>query len=213
MKIIQADGITNINKLKNSGGWYWGTDHTSGDLYDAEELFRAEHKICCNRLIFLHFPDGRMVEPIKAMAGQYFGNPVFYQDQVYFFIVDFPVEKIQISRWNPDTNIVDHVTELPLSSVIDCYNLTLYAGKELMLLRQGGGEPFQIIWPEKAEFSIGERESFEFRDEDRLYFSRWEENPDYREEVVVRQFSTGEVVEVFPGTLREFPMGQYWLLQ
>ena len=25
MKIIQANGITNINELKNSGGWYWGT--------------------------------------------------------------------------------------------------------------------------------------------------------------------------------------------
>ena len=32
MKIIQANGITNINELKNSGGWYWGTDYADGDL-------------------------------------------------------------------------------------------------------------------------------------------------------------------------------------
>ena len=83
MKIIQTNGITNINELKNSSGWYWGTDYTDGDLYEAEELFRAEHEIRSNRLIILHFPEGRMTEPIKATAGQYFGKPVFYQEQVY----------------------------------------------------------------------------------------------------------------------------------
>ena len=57
MKIIQANSITNINELKNSGGWYWGTDYTSGDLYEAEELFRTEHEISSNLLIFLHFPE------------------------------------------------------------------------------------------------------------------------------------------------------------
>ena len=213
MKIIQANGISNINELKNSSGWYWGTDYTDGDLYEAEELFRDEHEIRSNRLIFLHFPEGRTAEPIKATAGQYFGKPVFDQEQVYLLMVDFPAEKILILRWNPVADIVDHVTEIPLSSAIDCYNLSLYAGKELMLLRQGGSEPLQIIWPEKAQFSIGERESFVFRDGDRLYFSRWEEDPDYREEVVIRQFPTGEILEVLPGVLQEFPSGQYWLLR
>ena len=213
MKIIQANGITNINELKNSSGWYWGTDYTDGDLYEAEELFRDEHEIRSNRLIFLHFPEGRTAEPIKATAGQYFGKPVFDQEQVYLLMVDFPAEKILILRWNPDADIVDHVIEIPLSSAIDCYNLSLYAGKELMLLRQGGSEPLQIIWPEKAQFSIGERESFVFRDGDRLYFSRWEEDPDYREEVVIRQFPIGEILEVLPGVLQEFPSGQYWLLR
>ena len=213
MKIIKTNGITNLIELKNSGGWYWGIDYTGGDLYEAEELFRTEHEICCNRLIFLHFPKGKMVEPIKLTAGQYFGNPVFYQGQVYLLRVDFKAEKILISRWDPDTDNVDCVTELPLSSAIDCYNLNLYAGKELMLIRQGGSEAFQIIWPEKVQFSVGEREGFEFRDGDRLYFSRWEEDPHYREEVVIRQFLTGEVLEVLPGTLQKFSIGQYWLLQ
>ena len=176
-------------------------------------MFRTEHEIRSNRLIFLHFPEGRTAEPIKAAAGQYFGNPVFYQEQVYLLMVDFPAVKILIFRWKPDTDLVAHVTELPLSSAIDCYNLNLHAEKELMLLRQGGSEPFQIIWPEKAQFSIGERESFVFRDGGRLYFSRWEEYPEYREEVVIRQFPTGEMLEVLPGALQEFPMGQYWLLQ
>ena len=213
MKIIKTDGITNINELENSGGWYWGTDYASGDLYEAEELFQDGHEICCNRLLFLHHPDGQMAEPVKAKEGQYFGAPVFYDGQVYLLMVDFPAKKILISCWKPNTEIVTCVTELPLSSAIDCYNLSLHAGESLMLLRQGGSEPFQIIWPEKAEFFVSGREGFCFRQSNRLYFSRWEEDPDYREEVVIRHFPTGDILEVLPGSLREFPNGQYWLLQ
>ena len=163
--------------------------------------------------MFLHFPEGRRAEPIQAAAGRYFGDPVFYREQVYLLLVEFPAEQILISRWDPETDLVERVAELPLSSAIDCYNLKLYAGNDLMLVRQGGGEPFQMLWPEKAQFPIGEREGFAFRDGDSLYFRRWEEDPNYREEVVVRQFPTGEVLEMLPGTLQELPMGQYWLLQ
>ena len=49
-----------------------------------------------------------------------------------------------------------------------------------------------------------------------LYFSRWFEEPDgsdYREEVVVRRYPAGEVLEVIPGTLWEMPDGQRWVLQ
>ena len=42
MKRIQTNGVTDLNELNNSGGWYWGTDDTGGDLYDAEERFRGE---------------------------------------------------------------------------------------------------------------------------------------------------------------------------
>ena len=213
MKIIQTKGIVYFNELENSSGWYWGTDYAGGDLYEAEELFRDGHEISGNRLVFLHYPDGSTAEPIKAKSGQYFGSPVFYQGQVHLLMVDFPAKTILIFCWKPDTDIVNHVTELPLSSAIDCYNLSLRAGKELMLLREGGSGPFQIIWPEKAQFSIGEREGFEFRDGDRLYFSRWEEDPDYREEAVIRQFPTGKILEVLPGSLQEFPAGQHWLLR
>lgn len=213
MKIVATNGITNINELENSGGWYWGTDYASGDLYEAEELFRDGHEIRCNRLLFLHAPDGRMVEPVQAKEGQYFGAPVFYEGQTYLLMVDFPAKKILLSCGDLDTQTVERVAELPLSAAIDCYNLSLFAGESLVLLRQGGSEPFQMIWPEKAEFSVSGRESFCFKEGDRLYFSRWEEDPDYREEVVIRKFPTGEIVQVLPGSLQEFPAGQYWLLQ
>ena len=46
----------------------------------------------------------------------------------------------------------------------------------------------------------------------RLYTTVWYEDPEYREEVLVRDYETGEVLERIPGSLRQMPDGQRWLL-
>ena len=38
----------------------------------------------------------------------------------------------------------------------------------------------------------------------------WYEDPDYREEVLMRDYDTGEVLEQIPGSLRSMPDGQRW---
>ena len=100
---------------------------------------------------------------------------------------------------------------LPLSIVADCYNLMLEASP-LMLTRSAHDNQFQIIWPEHRDFAIEDHEIFEFLEENRLYTSVWYEDPDYREEVLVRDYDTGEVLERIPGSLRSMPDGQNWLL-
>ena len=82
-----------------------------------------------------------------------------------------------------------------------------------MLVRQANDEKFQIIWPETVEFDIGETETFVERKGDQLYFCRWYEDPDYREEVVVRKYPAGEIAEVIPGSWTAMPNGQVWILQ
>ena len=49
-------------------------------------------------------------------------------------------------------------------------------------------------------------------EENRLYTTVWYEDPNYREEVLVRDYETGEVLERIPGSLRQMPDGQRWLL-
>lgn len=45
MKRIITNGITDLEPLAGSSEWYWGADNASGDLYEAEELFRSGHPI------------------------------------------------------------------------------------------------------------------------------------------------------------------------
>lgn len=215
MKIIQTNGITDLVEIPGSEGWYYGIDCVNGDLYEAEQLYRDKHKICCNRLILLHCPEGKVVEPIVAKDGQYFSNVVCCEGNICILLADFTAGMIRIHRFDVTTERTDLLTELPLSSVEDCYNLLLYT-KPLMLTRSSG-DAFQIIWPERVDLCVGTRESFCFREDDRLYFSRWNEDenhdPEYWDEMVIRRYPTGEVLDVFPGANWELPDGQQWVLQ
>ena len=77
MKEIKTNGIYYLEPLSGTREWYWGSDYTHGDLYEAEKLFYMNHPVKSNRLIFVHYPDGNMVEPVEARKGCYFGSPPF----------------------------------------------------------------------------------------------------------------------------------------
>lgn len=215
MRIIKTNGITDLVKIPGSGGWYYGIDCISGDLYEAEELYRDGHEICGNRLILLHHPEGSVVEPIPAREGRYFSNAVFSDGRICILLADFPAGMIRIFCYDMTTQAVELLTELPRTSLEDCYNLRL--DTEPLMLTRSCADHFQIIWPERVDLRIGIRESFCFREDDRLYFSRWNEDadhdPEYWDEMVIRGYPTGEVLEVLPGTSWELPDGQQWVLQ
>lgn len=210
-KIIATRGITSLDPLEGSGGWYWGSDYTHGDLYEAQELFRSGHPVSGNRLVFVRWPDGRVAEPIAGRAGQYFGRPVFLEGKIQILLADFGAGQIRICRYDPAEERVETAAELPLSAVKDCYNLSLCA-PPLTLIRHVVGEELQLVWPERADVALEGTECFCCMEGDRLYFSQWFEDPDYREEVVVRSRATGAVLERIPGTLTEMPGGQRWIL-
>ncbi len=210
IKTIRTGGISHLEPLPGSGDWAWGTDCTSGDLYEAEELYLAGHRIESNRLILVHLPDGRVAEPVRAGKGRYFGRPACDGGDPVLLLADFPAGELRLLRYDDASGAVTPVVTLPRGAVEDCYNLMPHTSP-LCLTRQAAGR-FQILWPERADFPIHPAESFCFREGDRLWFSRWFEDPDYREEAVVRRFPDGEIIEQFSGSLNELPDGQQWLL-
>ena len=211
MKRIITNGITDLEPLAGSSEWYWGTDYASGDLYEAEELFRSGRPIDKNRLVMVRCPEGTVYEPVRTKSGQYFGRPVYHDGQVVLLMVDFPQEKIHILIFRETDGTTEPLAVLPLSIVEDCYNLMLEASP-LILTRSAHDNKFQILWPERRDFAIEDHEIFEFLEGNRLYTSVWYEDPDYREELLVRDYDTGELLERIPGSLRSMPDGQNWLL-
>jgi len=124
--------------------------------------------------------------------------------------VDFSRREILIYRCAADMLSAEVHAHMPLDAVPDCYNLMLHA-HPLTLTRQGRQE-FQVVWPEQSAFALDPTETLDCRDGDELIFSKWYEDPDYREEAVVRRYPTGEVLERVDGTLTTMPDGQKWLL-
>ena len=200
-----------MEKLEGTTKWYWGTDYIHGDLYEAEELFNNNHKIKSNTLLFVSYPDGKVIEPIKAQDGQYFGRPIYYNNNIIILIVDFNKQLIKLEQYDDITSEIVNIVSIPLSEVKDCYNLMLNT-YPLMLTREGNENVFEIRYPNKIQFPIGNGESFYFRKDDHLYFSVWVEDEQYREEVIIRDINTGDIIEKKAGAITVMPDGQVWLL-
>lgn len=211
MKIIKTQGINYIELLAENSVWYCGTDYSCGDLYEAEEVFLENGLVHPNRVIFINNLDGRLVEPIILEDNQYFGRPTQIDGIIYMLIVDFAKKLIRIVDCGEAFEQLVTKVEIPMSDVKDCYNLLL-RGNPLMLTRQGGENDFEVIWPEKISLNIGANEAFVYRCEEDMVFSRWIEDPDYREEIVVRN-KVGEIKKIIPGNLFIAPNGEKWILQ
>ena len=211
MKKIDIQGMINFIELDGSDEWYWAMDHTGGDLYEAEELFKSGHEISCNKLVFVKYPSGEVFEPINPERGQYFGRPIYYENEIVILLVNFIEGKIKIISYKNDFKVSNIIAIIPLSEVTDCYNLRLEKSP-LILIRSGYDNMFDMIYPEKIKFPITSHEGFEYIAKDKVYFGTWYEDPDYREEVIVRDIVTGEIIETFKGSIRIMPNGDKWLL-
>ena len=80
------------------------------------------------------------------------------------------------------------------------------------LCRRGQERDFQVVWPDKGAFTIDNTEELNFRDGDKLLFTKWYEDPYYREESVVRSYPDGNKLDQFRGDIKEMPDGQKWIL-
>lgn len=211
MKRIITNGISCLEPLRGSGQWYCGMDYTGGDLYEARELYRDGHPIQCNRCILIRYPDGTVYEPVHTKPGQYLGKPVYCDGQIAFLMVDFPKEEIHILSFHETTGKTNRLAVLPLSLAEDCYNLMLKTSP-LLLTKSPQGNHFYVLWPERREFVLEDRESFVFLDGDKMYTEKWYDEPYYWDEVLVRNFKTGNILERMPGSIWPMPDGQKWLL-
>ena len=213
MKIIDIHGANHIELVPGgTGEWYWATDYIHGDLYEAEALFRQGHPVRSNRLYLIHYPDGTVYEPVPPVDGQYLGYPVFDGEFVVLLAVNFAESVIHILRFLQQQEKTQEVVWLPLSAVKDCYNLILHASP-LSLTRQPNDGTFEIIWPEHVRFAINDRETLSFRDRDMLYFNLWYEDPEYREETLVRSVQDGTILERLIGDIRIMPNRERWLIK
>lgn len=211
MKTIDLKGISYITKLEGTEKWYWGSDYVHGDLYEAEEVYGTGEEVKCNRLVLVKYPEGRVIEPVKLDRGQYFGNAAFERNQIVILYVDFIEGKIILKSFDCESEEVRTLAELKRSEIHSCYGLMLQTNP-LFLSCDENDCKFQILWPEQAEFEIEKTETLHTREGDILIFSAWVEDPDYREEMIVRKYPTGEIVERQNGTIMDMPDGQRWLL-
>ncbi len=214
-KIREFDlgGLTYLRPLQDPAGeWYYALNYPDGDLYEAEEIHAEGGALAGSLFYLLRYPDGEVIKPLERKADTVIGEPVYYGGVISFPSVDFTDGMIRIWRFSCSGRTLREAAALPLSSVKDCYNLRLHE-HPLTLSRQPNDGSFELLWPERKTFAVRPTESFFHRDGRRLFFGDWKEDPDYREETVIRDAETGEELERLPGDITVMPNGELWHLK
>ena len=213
MNIIKIKGIPESYPELVDGTieWYFCQESKNCfcDLYEAEEIVKSGEIFSGMTCHLIHYPEGTVHSPFELKENVYIEKPIWDKGKLYFLSVDFYKQKIQIYSYFPDNQKIEMMKELPLGIVEDCYNLMLKVSP-LMLCRDANNGIYEIVWPENKKIEIGQTEGLLFRDGEDLYFSEWYEDPEYHENVIIRDLYTGKIKEKYSGYLRKLPKGVYW---
>ena len=210
-KTLYTGNISYLEAVEGSSRWLWGSDFTSGDLYEAEELYTDHHRIRRNRLIFVNCEETKVYEPICAKDGQYFGMPVFEDGKLMILLADFPANEVRIISFDPREDSLETEAVISRKDFRDCYNLRLQ--RDPLLLTRSSGDAFEIIWPYRKSYVFSATETFCFMREGKMYTSRWYEDPDYREETLIRDSEDGHLIETIPASLLMCEGGEWMILR
>ncbi len=202
-----------LEPLEGTDEWYSckECEDTFCDLYEAEEIVAKCGEFNGATVYVIHYPDGKIHRPFPMKKNKYIEQPVFLDGKLMFLEVDFSDERIRIHEYDPKSEKVSLITEMPLGRVKDCYNLRLFT-RPLTLGRGGNNGTYEIVWPEEKIISIGDTETILYRDHNKLYSTAWKEEPSYRETILIRDIRTGALIEQFVGSMYAMPDGRFWIM-
>ena len=213
MKKFEGFRNTYMEAIEGTEEWYYCKECAESfcDLYEAEEIVQKTGSFQGATVKLIHYPDGKVYEPFPLKRNRYMERPVYIDGKLAFLEVDFEQKMICIHQYEVEKEKLSLLTKMPLNCVKDCYNLALMT-RPLTLGKSGNEGVYEMIWPEQKVFPIEQTESVLYRDQNKLYSSRWVEEPEYMEFVVVRDIETGEVIEEYEGSMYHMPDGRFWIV-
>lgn len=219
MNFLKIEGLTDVypERIEGTSEWYCCKIATNCfcDLYEAEEIVKMGNTYEGMTCVLIHYPDGQVYYPFVAKENVYVDSPVYWDGVLYFLLTDFSTRTVQIVAFNTNDFEQKIVTEFVLDEAETCYGMRLEVGP-VMLIKDGRENLLEVLYPEKKIFKMSEHEVLDFRKGDKMYFSEWfeEEEPDYNyhEQVIVRDWETGEEIERFDGQLKRMPNGDVWVM-
>lgn len=208
--LLNINNVRYVEPITNTNGeWYWTMSYDSGfDAYDAGLNYLQNNEIEGTDVYIIHYPDGKMIQLLKKEKNIHTSPPCGYKNNIFFTRVVFDKKLIQIMKYNPlcqDISLVDTIT---LKSIKECYNMFFF--KEPLMLTCHMNKKFKILWPERRKYKVHHAESFVYRENDHLVF---EKDYDDRDEIIVRDYLSGTVVEKIKDTrIQIMPNGDKWFL-
>lgn len=211
MKIKIFKGFEDIypEKICETDSWYYGQWTPCSEAYEVPD-FKNDYP--GTRLYFIEYPSGKVFEPIKQEKNVFLERPIYDHKDNSFGIIryDFNREIIQVLLFKPELSSVKVLTEMSFSKVGDMINVRLITSPFALVKYDVQSDVVDFLWPKEMKIQLEENEGLDFQDDGKLYMSKWIEDPEYREEIIIRIAETGEILERSPGYLRRMSDGSVW---
>lgn len=211
MKIKVFKGFKDIypEKVEGTDSWYFGHWTPCAEAYEVPEF---KNNYPGTKLYLVEYPSGKVFEPFKQEKNVFLEWPIYEQKEQSFGIIryDFNKEIVQVFSFKPEGSSVTLLTELPFSKLGDMGNVRILTSPFALVKHDVHGNAVDFLWPKEMHLQLEENETLVFQDEGKLYLSKWIEDPDYREEIIVRDTETGQILERSPGYLLRMPDGSIW---
>lgn len=215
MNITKIKGVDEFpESIDGTHDWYtYSVGKTeSMNLYEAEGLVKNRRKFTGVTYNIVHFESGKVYEPFEITENIYVEKPIYNNGEFLFLVVDFNNKTMNIYRYLPVQNMLYKLGVVEISSIANCYNLSIVATPATLCQHYSGGS-CRILWPEQLTIVTGELETLKYRDDSDLYFLEKAKHTNRIENVFVRDIRTGQVKKTIKGDLKKMPKNIFWNIQ
>lgn len=185
------------------------------DFLDVEDLLETpDNFIFEGNQVFLINISGRIFEPIQQEHNVFLSKPIYNADDNALAIIkyDFSKECIQIVKYDIQTDSCSVIGEVPLSKGEDLINVRILQNSYVLIKHEFIEDITNILYPVEKQIQLEKNEDLFLISDGRLISSKWIEDPDYREEIIVRDFNTTEIITRKNGYVSIMPNGEIWML-
>lgn len=198
-------------RIDGTNSWYYAQWTPCAEAYEVPNF---KNMYPGTKLCLIEYPSGKIFKPIKRERNVFIERPVYEHKDNSFGLIryDFNKEVIQALVFKPENSGVKVITETTFAKVGDMTNVRLMVSPFSLVKYDVQNDAVDFLWPKEMHIQLEENESLYFQSDGKLYTSKWVEDPDYHEEIIIRDADTGDILERNPGYLRRMPDGFVWMM-
>ena len=210
MKVKEFSNRENIYAERIDGSDKWFYCQIPNSVYP-DDLLDTDYEFEGTQLIMLNIK-GEMFEPIKREKNVCLSQPFYNVDENKFIVIrsDFNNQIIQLIKFSTIINDAAVIFEMPLQNGEDMRNLLVVRNSDIFAKYED--KNFKMFYPYETSFHLEEHESVFAVNNGKFICTKWFENPDYKEEIIIRSIPDGKIIDRKPGYSEILPNGELWLM-
>ncbi|MER0123970.1 hypothetical protein ABPH35_09945 [Streptococcus sp. ZJ93] len=211
MQITSLSGFESIipELLDGTSNWAFGK---SPSYTDANDILVEKLDYQGTELYLFDLHTRKVYQPFPKEPMMYLENPVYDPASQSFGLLryDFHRKIIQAYQYRPSEDELTLLTTLPFEKAGDLINVRLAISPFTLIKHEIHHFRTHILWPVEDVCQWETNECLEYLDDQYFYTSKWVEEPEYVEEVIVRERNTKTIIRRQKGSITLLPNGELW---